>query len=381
MAIAETVELPDEPQCCSTAELGEALVRWGARAAAAESRWLAALAEFDRRKGWYLDGQLSAVSWLVWRCAMSSRTARDKLRVAHELRRRPLVAQAFASGRLSYCQVRAITRVTDADPDTDQWLLRLAEAGTVADLDRAVRPVGDPQGPGEGRGGVPAPLRAPGGTGQPDLDGMVVLEVVLPVEEGEEALRLLEAAEPVDRGSHEPPSTAVQRRADALMELLRAGQHGAAAGGSDRYTLHLMADVDALAERFGVRAELLDGAPLSGETLRRLSCDCGVVRHLLRGEGQPLDVGRRTAVWTTAQRRSISLRDRGHCRFVGCRQRTCDVHHVRHYEHGGRTAVDNGVLLCPRHHTAVHEGGFRITGEPNGSLTFRRPHGSVVGTS
>jgi hypothetical protein len=57
------------------------------------------------------------------------------------------------------------------------------------------------------------------------------------------------------------------------------------------------------------------------------------------------------------------------------------VHHVQHYEDGGPTAVANGILLCPRHHTAVHEGGFRITGEPNGVLTFHRPDGSIVGTS
>ena len=158
------------------------------------------------------------------------------------------------------------------------------------------------------------------------------------------------------------------------MELLRAG-----ASGSDRYTLHLVADVDAIADRFGVRAELLDGSPLSTETLRRLSCDCGVVRHLFRGRSQPLDVGTRTPVWTTAQRRAISLRDSGRCRFVACERRTCDVHHVHHYEDGGPTAVGNGILLCPRHHTAVHEGGFRITGDPNGALEFRRPDGSLLG--
>ena len=70
---------------------------------------------------------------------MSARTARDKLRVAHELRRRPLMADAFGAGCLSYCKVRAITRVVGADAEADRWLIRLAEAGTVADLDRAVR--------------------------------------------------------------------------------------------------------------------------------------------------------------------------------------------------------------------------------------------------
>ncbi len=139
-------------------------------------------------------------------------------------------------------------------------------------------------------------------------DGMVVIEAVLAAEEGEELLRLLEGGKAGDGGSREPQPTA-QRRADALVELVRAGQSAAPTQGSDRYTLHLVADVDALADRFGTRAELLDGTPLATETLRRLACDCGVVRHLLRGRGQPLDVGTRTPVWTAAQWRAISLRE------------------------------------------------------------------------
>jgi hypothetical protein len=142
-----------------------------------------------------------------------------------------------------------------------------------------------------------------------------------------------------------------------------------------------VADLDVIRDRFGLRAQLLDGSPVPAETLRRLSCDCGVVRHLLRGGSEPVDIGRRTAVWTTAQRRAICLRDGGRCRFVGCERRTCDVHHVHHFEDGGRTAVDNGALLCPRHHTAVHEGGFRVSGDPNGTLTIHRPDGTVLGST
>jgi hypothetical protein len=100
MAGIDTRTSADEPRACSTAELGEALTGWAVRTAGAECRWLGILAEFDLREGWYVDGQLSAVDWLMWRCGMSARTARDKLRVAHELRRRPLVADALASGKL-----------------------------------------------------------------------------------------------------------------------------------------------------------------------------------------------------------------------------------------------------------------------------------------
>ncbi|MGH9278015.1 MAG: DUF222 domain-containing protein, partial [Acidimicrobiales bacterium] len=134
-------------------------------------------------------------------------------------------------------------------------------------------------------------------------DGMTVIEAVLPVEEGEEVLGLLDGGKAVDGGSREPRPTA-PRRADALVELVRAGRNAVGGPGAERYLLHVVADVDAVADRFGERAELLDGTPLALETLRRLACDCGVVRHLLRGPSQPLDIGTRTSVWTVAQRRA-----------------------------------------------------------------------------
>src|SRR5437899_1124570 len=83
-------------------------------------------AEFDRREGWRIDGQLSGVDWLVWKCGLSARSARDKLQVAHELRHRPAVAEAFADGLLSYSKVRVICRITDVDEETDRFLLKLA---------------------------------------------------------------------------------------------------------------------------------------------------------------------------------------------------------------------------------------------------------------
>jgi hypothetical protein len=64
MAATEADELPVDPARWCTAELGEALAGWRMRAATSECRWLAMLAEFERREGWRLDGQLPAVDWL-----------------------------------------------------------------------------------------------------------------------------------------------------------------------------------------------------------------------------------------------------------------------------------------------------------------------------
>lgn len=153
----------------------------------------------------------------------------------------------------------------------------MAKEGTVADLDRAVRHW---QHLRDEERGVEDYLRR---WERRELhaartyDGMMVVELTLPLEEGEEVLRLLDAAataafgnEPVDGGSREP-ALSPRRRVDALLDLLRAGSgSGSGPGGADCYTLHLVADLDALAERFGLRSELLDGSPVATETLRRV---------------------------------------------------------------------------------------------------------------
>src|SRR4051795_9936889 len=70
---------------------------------------------------------------------MGDSTAKDKLRVAWELARRPLLAAAFAAGAVSYCKIRALTRITDADEETDTALLAAAAKHTVAELEQVVR--------------------------------------------------------------------------------------------------------------------------------------------------------------------------------------------------------------------------------------------------
>ncbi len=60
-------------------------------------------------------------------------------------------------------------------------------------------------------------------------------------------------------------------------------------------------------------------------------------------------------------RRALEVRD-GHCAFPDCRvdvSRT-HAHHTLPWEDGGATDISNTVLLCVRHHHAVHEGGWSI---------------------
>src|SRR3954454_9187968 len=120
-------------------ELGKSLVEGRRRLDAGEAAWLAQLVEFDRAGLWALDGHTSCVSWLVQHCGLRRSTAKEKLRVGYELARRPVIAEALATGDLSYSKIRAITRITMADEETDRVLVDTAKSVTATDMDKVAR--------------------------------------------------------------------------------------------------------------------------------------------------------------------------------------------------------------------------------------------------
>ena len=116
------------------------------------------------------------------------------------------------------------------------------------------------------------------------------------------------------------------------------------------------------------------GIHVSAETARRLACDAATVTMHHAPGGEILDVGRRTRTISPALRRALAARDR-QCRFPGWGNVRCDAHHIEHWADGGRTSLDNLVLLCRRHHRVVHEEGYRVTIDAAGDVKFLRPDG------
>ena len=95
------------------------------------------------------------------------------------------------------------------------------------------------------------------------------------------------------------------------------------------------------------------------------------------GDGRVLDVGRKTRTVPMGIRRALFARDT-RCQFPGCSSRRCDAHHLVHWIDGGGTSLENLVLLCRRHHRAVHEGGFTLAPHPDGSWVAHRPDGKLL---
>jgi hypothetical protein len=136
-------------------------------------------------------------------------------------------------------------------------------------------------------------------------------------------------------------------------------------------TLRLPGIGDAVLPNASV-ARILCDADLTGVLTRPTDCtegsrsgSCGLA-DVVRDRGREvLHVGRAHRTAPPRLRKALEVRDQ-HCAAPGCRidPSRCEAHHVHEWEHGGSTDLDNMVLLCTRHHHAVHEGRMTISRRP-----------------
>ena len=171
-----------------------------------------------------------------------------------------------------------------------------------------------------------------------------------------------------------------QQQADALQLLAETALHHGIDPGTPAEHYQVVVHVDATVledpDQPG-QSVVEDGARVSAETSQRLGCDASRVVMKHDADGRIFEVGAKTRTIPPALRRALLHRDRS-CRFPGCHGRFCQAHHIRHWAQGGPTTLSNLVLLCRRHHRAVHEEGYQVDRQPDGELRFRRPDGRVI---
>ena len=367
-------------------QLEAVICEGAANLSAAERDWLLAVAEFDRREGWASWECVSCAAWLSWQVGLDLRAAREKVRVARALTEFPLISAAMGGGELSYSKVRAITRI--AEPATEAALVEMALAGTTNHVERIVSAYRRAE---QAELGIEECQHLRRGLHHSrDEEGSVVITIRVPAEAGAVILSAVEhfvAPATADEPGHIEPLAA--RRADAMVAL---AQHGAASdgvGSGAQYLVTIHVDADTLVEDdgagrcdlIGVGDSLTEPIGVPRETARRLMCDGEVEVIVDDRDGNPLYMGRRSRLVRGTLRRAVAARD-GCCRFPGCTRRAgTEAHHAVDWIHGGRTDIDQVLLLCRFHHHRVHEGGWRVDVDPANGFVFRSPTGRTVSSS
>jgi hypothetical protein len=342
-------------------DLEDRIASTAAHLDAAHHRLLTDLRAFDEQEGWHKAGAPTFAHWLSWKLGWELGTGREQARVARALGTLPRIDAAFANGEVSYCKVRAMTRV--ATPANEHLLLEEAKLVTGQQLERLCRKYATVQ-RHEALTNTRPSIHDRYVRRRELVDGMVRIEVVLPPDEAALVWAALDAA-----AASDPNETSERafNRADALLALATGTATPAP------FEILINAPAEALAPGAPVKLDTIavatDGTCLPPATIQRLTCDGAVI-----GPDH-----RKTRTISTPLRRALLARDH-HCQFPGCANTTfVDGHHIQHWAHGGDTTLDNLLLLCRRHHRFLHEHGYTITRTLTGPV-FHDRHGRPVTT-
>jgi hypothetical protein len=327
----------------------------------------------------------------------------------------PTIAGLLREGRLSYSKVREVTRVVDVVDEAR--LAGLALTATAAQLAKMISGFRSADGmriPQQNKRSV---------TWHEREDGMIDVRARLPKEEAAVLIAAMDAArdqfgppppkpDPAGDCCEPAPGVGAYSKADALLDVARVFLNTAPQdrSGEDRtlVVVHVSADnlgrvpagsqEPAVLRAEPVEAQSTNGTCIGGvpagtsqpaeavcqienvgsietATAQRLACDNPVLGAVVDKHGSVLALGRTKRLVSTAQRRALMIRDHGMCQYPGCHQtRHLKAHHLIPWIQGGRTDLENLILLCQWHHTAVHEGGISIINDPDGWL-FTKPDG------
>ena len=354
------------------------------------------IAEVIAAGNWSGQGYVSIEHWVAVHCGLSPGRARGLCDLARRRDQLPETVTRFRDGRLSEDQVRPIARHVPAAYDAS--VAKLAEHATPNQIARVARTyrfddrVDDEAATeDESPDPVPAPdpleARRRSFTFGWDDDGNLRGSFCLPSEDGAIVKQALEASRAIlfneRRGVPDVPAEdSPVTWADALVRLADAslGVDAAARPARDRYQvmLHVRGeDLDSTTP--GQLASLHLGPAISPAIARAMSCDASV-RLIVEQAGVPVNEGHKYRTVPDSLRRVIEDRDGG-CRYPGCNGvRWLVVHHIVHWRDGGATETHNLVALCALHHRLLHQGQFRINGDPNvaDGLTFTNRFGAEI---
>ena len=119
-------------------------------------------------------------------------------------------------------------------------------------------------------------------------------------------------------------------------------------------------------------AEIAGGAVIPQSVLEEHFCNAAIKGVVFSSEGMPLWHGHTKRRATKAQMNALRARY-GACGGCSADMWICDGHHVRPVSRGGRTDIDNMMLLCWACHQKVHHHGWREVPDGRGLYTIAPP--------
>jgi hypothetical protein len=336
--------------------------------AQAERRLLSLIAEADRREVWRDDGAHDVGHWVSMRYGISSWKAHRWVAASRVLELLPRLSAVFERGELGIDKVVELCRF--ASPETESHLIRWAKTVSCG----AIRHRGDLAARQSSEGVIEAE-EARSLSYWYTGDRRFGLEANLPAAQGAIVVRALErvAEQTPAMPGEDDAASAPAKRADALVALCSA--RIASDADADRASVIVHARLDTASS--DVQGCELEGGPvIDHTTVERLLCNARTQAVVEDDAGNVLGLGRTTREPSAWMVRQVRYRDR-ECRFPGCgARRFTEAHHVRFWRHGGRTDLDNLLLICSFHHRLVHEYAWSVKRDADGTVRWFRSDGT-----
>src|SRR5882724_6617419 len=320
----------------------------------------------DDRGDWRDAGYASSAQWLAQASRSDYRTAQRITRTSDALRSLPALDEALSSGVLTLDQVAAAAEF--ATPATDAELARVAVGNPPSAIALVARTLAPPAVADDQELYKRRALSMTWTPGRREL----CFNGRLPLEQGAILEQAIWSIAKPQRAADKQAGSVLewhQYTADALVTLAR--DSGSARGVGVRRSpttliVHISEDAPPMLEGAG---------PLSPETAARLACDAR--RLTIKLSGRDLVHSRVGRCASYAQLRALHKRSH-HCQYPGCTNtHELQAHHILPHDDGGKAELHNLILLCPHHHTHLHDNHIHTTGNGHHPL-FTDQNGRTI---
>ena len=358
------------------------------------ARMLDAVGQFDEQELAEKYGEKSTATWLRSELNLPQATAFEYVRVARGLRKFRLLFDAFESGVMPYSTVRFLLQYLE-ECNEEQYV-QLALSMSFADLQLVLagaRPKEqDPTEPYASArecddGMLAFEARLPAVAGQKLLTALKVaqlasfgLEDVDPddLQDPEKVQKLIDDAAAAEDAVPSEQDRAPRKRTKITMDdIVRSVSRYGPPEKQDVYAA-LLAMIDMVRANPksslrspGVQVNLMvnqfgqcwmpENRSACSEDVRSYLANAMVRLHLLDDTGLTIRVGRSRRFATDGQVQALLAIWGYQCAMPGCsHRRFIEMHHIKEWEHGGMTDLDNLIPLCSSCHSQVSHGVVTI---------------------